>query len=198
MTRPGRPTGPAADTEAIVLTAALDLLLAEGATALTPQRVHAATGVARSTVYRHWPTPREFLAALIAVAPHPAAHPTGDLAADLHAEVDGLCDRLRDKPVAAFLRALVTASATDPTCGDLRVRYVRDLLAPFHTVLRAQLPQDVAATEIDEAVDAIVAPLLVDALLLDAPVDRDRAHRAVEHTLGRLAVPPGTTQESAP
>lgn len=182
MTRPGRPAGPAADTEAVVLTAALELLLAEGALALTPQRLHAATGVARSTVYRHWPAPRDFLAALIAVAPLEPAPPSGDPVTDLHAEVDLLCDRLRDKPVAEFLSALVTASASDPTCVELRRRYVLDLTRPFRAVLDGLASPEVA----ESAATEIVAPLLVDSMLLDRAVDRDRAHRAAADVLNRI------------
>ncbi|MEC3957738.1 TetR/AcrR family transcriptional regulator C-terminal ligand-binding domain-containing protein [Nocardia sp. CDC153] len=186
MSRPGRPVGPAADTAEIVLTAALELILTEGAAALTPQRLHGMTGVARTTIYRHWPTPRDFLAALIAVAPHPSPEPTGDPVADLHAEVDSLCDRLRDKPVAAFLRALVTASASDPACAELRQRYVDDLLDPIRAAVRAA---GVAGEpQIEESAMAVVAPLLLDVLLLDRPVDRERAHRAVSDALSRNAL----------
>jgi AcrR family transcriptional regulator len=174
VTRTGRPAGPAADTAAVVLTAALELLLSEGAGALTAQRLHQVTGVSRSTIYRHWPAPTDVLGALIDVAPHPARESTGDLALDVHAEVDALCNRLRDKPVAAFLRALVAADA------DLRHRYVDDLLAPVRSVLRdAGVPR----AEADDAVAAIVSPLLVDALLLDRPTARARAHRAVDRYL---------------
>lgn len=167
-----------------MLTAALDLLLVEGAGALTPQRLHLATGISRSTVYRHWPTPRDVLAALISVAPHPPAQRDGDL----HAEVDLLCDRLRDKPVAAFLRALVTASSADPSCAELRHRYVADLLAPFRNAVRALGIG--GAERIEEAAASIVAPLLLDALLLDRPADRDRAHRAADAVLARAASEP--------
>ncbi|MET7425505.1 TetR-like C-terminal domain-containing protein [Dactylosporangium sp. NPDC005555] len=183
MTRPGRPAGPTTDTETLVLTAALQLLLAEGAAALTAQRLHQVTGASRSTIYRHWPTPGAVLAALIDVAPMPPAAPTGDLAQDLHAAVDQLCDRLRDRPVGAFLQALVVAAASDPSAVRLRHRYVSDLLAPFHTVLRAA---GVAATDREDAVAAIVSPLLLDALLLDRPAARTRAHRIVDTTAGRL------------
>lgn len=187
MSKPGRPAGPAADTERIVLTAALDLLLTEGGAALTPQRLHAVSGVARTTIYRHWPTPRDVLAALIAVAPHPAADPTGDPVADLHAEVDLLCDRLRDKPVAAFLRALVTASSTDPDCAPLRRRYVMDLLAPVQRSIRAIGVNN--QHDVKEAAMAIASPLLIDVLLLDRRADRSRAHRAVDDVLARVADP---------
>lgn len=177
MTTTGRPAGPTQDTATVVLTAALDLLLAEGAGALTAQRLHQATGVSRSTIYRHWPTPAAVLGALIDVAPSPARHSSGELARDLHAEVDALCNRLRDKPVAAFLQALAAMAATDPAARELREQYVGDLLAPFRAALReAKAP----ATAADDAVAAIVSPLLVDALLLGRPTARTRAHRMVD------------------
>ncbi len=186
MNKPGRPAGPAGETAEIVLTAALELILTEGAAALTPQRLHSITGVARTTIYRHWPAPKDFLAALITVAPHPSPAPTGDPLEDLHAQVDSLCDRLRDKPVAAFLRALVTASVTDPDCVELRHRYVTDLLAPFRAAVRAAGVAEPAVA--GEITMSIVSPLLVDVLLLDAPADRDRAHRAVTDALARTTL----------
>lgn len=170
MARTGRPAGPSDATEEVVLTAALDLLLGEGAGALTAQRLHQETGVSRSTIYRHWPTPADVLATLIDVAPPARGPVTGELAADLHAAVDSLCDRLRDKPVSAFLRALVTMD-------DLRERYVRDIEAPFHDALRAA---GVRRQLREDAVAAVVGPLLADAVLADAPPARARAHRAVD------------------
>jgi AcrR family transcriptional regulator len=172
VTRPGRPAGPTSDTEAVVLTAALELLLSEGPAALTAQRLFQVTGVSRTTVYRHWPTPAAVLAALIDVAPVPRGEPSGDLAKDLHAEVDRLCDRLRDRPVGAFLQALVVAGA-----ADLRHRYVSDLLAPFHETLRAG---GVSDDDREDGVAMIASPLLLDALLLDRTAARERAHRLAD------------------
>jgi len=163
-----------------VLTAALELLLTEGAAALTPQRLHAATGVSRSTVYRHWPTPRDVLAGLIEVAPPRSRQTTNDPGSDLHREVDLLCNRLRDRPVGGFLQALIAAASLDPSTAELRRRYVGDLLAPFHDILRAA---GVRHAEREDAVSAIASPLLVDALLLDRPTARARAHRVVDEVL---------------
>lgn len=169
-----------------MLTAALNLLLAEGVGALTPQRLHLASGVSRSTVYRHWPNAHTVLEALVDVAPE-RPHPlTGDLAADLHDQVDVLCNRLRDKPVAAFLQALVAASAADPDAADLRRRYVGDLLAPFDKALRAG--GVTRQGQRDEIVAVLVSPLLLDALLLDKPTARTRAHRQVDDVLTALGV----------
>lgn len=177
MTQPGRPAGPTSETEAVVLTAALHLLLTEGAAALSAQRLHVSTGVSRSTIYRHWPTPRAVLAALIEVAPRPAGSRTGDARTDLHAEVDALCDRLRDRPVRGFLHAIVAAAAWDFEFTDLRRRYVEDLLAPFHAALAST---DLTESAREDAVATIVSPLLLDALLLDRPASRERAHEAAD------------------
>lgn len=190
MSKIGRPAGPAADTVTTVLTAALELLLTEGGAALTPLRLHQVTGVSRSTIYRHWATPTDVLAALIDVAPPVQRSLSGDPVVDLHAEVDLLCDRLRDRPVAAFLQALVTMAASDPAALPLRQRYVDDLVAPFRAVLTGS---GVTGELADDAVNAIVAPVLVDALLLDRPPNRERSHRAVD-----LYFPEGAADAPAP
>ncbi|MCX5410191.1 TetR/AcrR family transcriptional regulator C-terminal ligand-binding domain-containing protein [Streptomyces sp. NBC_00335] len=183
MTQPGRPAGPTSETATVVLTAALELLLTEGAAALSAQRLHSVTGVSRSTIYRHWPTPHAVLAALIEVAPRPAVSLTGEARADLHAEVDALCDRLRDRPVGGFLHAIVAAAAWDSTMAELRRRYVEDLLSPFHA---AASSAGLTGGAREDAVSAIVSPLLLDALLLDRPAARERAHRTVDALLTRI------------
>ena len=86
VTRTGRPAGPANDTTATVLTAALELLLSEGVGALTAQRLHQVTGVSRSTIYRHWPTPNDVLASLIDVAPSPRRERSHAIRSALNAE----------------------------------------------------------------------------------------------------------------
>jgi AcrR family transcriptional regulator len=192
VTRPGRPPGPTPETARAVLTAALDLLLSEGAGALTAQRLHAVTGVSRSTVYRHWPTPHAVLEALIEVAPAGSSGPTGDLGADLHLAVDHLCDRLRDKPVPAFLSALVAAAASDPQAAALRHRYVEDLLAPLRRALAAA---GVPTSDQRHAVAQVAAPLLLDAVLLDRHADRVQAHAAVDELVGKLTRRRGTGED---
>ena len=45
----------------IVLEAATELLIEEGHSAVTPHQVSKTTGIARSTIYRHWPDPDSLL-----------------------------------------------------------------------------------------------------------------------------------------
>lgn len=114
---------------------------------------------------------------LVEVAPLETVPDSEDPIGDLHLEVDRLCDRLRDKPVAAFLAALVAAARVDPVGRELRKRYVEDVMAPFRRLLGLA---ELDGIEIEEAVSIIVAPLLVDTLLLDRAIGRRRAHDAVD------------------
>ena len=184
--RRGRPAGPAADTRETVLRAALDLLLADGVGALTPQRLHEESGVARSTLYRHWPTPDDVVDDLLLVAAqteHPV--PTGDVVPDLEAALDALLWRLRHRPVAPFLAALMSGPPDDAALVARRARYVETLLEPFHAALRAATPP-VPAAERDELVGLVAGPVLTAWLAHGRPPTRAKARAGLAAALPRL------------
>ena len=54
----------------VILDAAIDLLIREGAGSLTAVRIAAETGVARTTIYRHWSNPTALLLALYPLGDH--------------------------------------------------------------------------------------------------------------------------------
>ena len=187
--RRGRPAGPAADTRETVLRAALDLLLAEGVGALTPQRLHEESGVARSTIYRHWPAPDDVVDDLLLVAAqteHPV--PTGDPVADLEAALDALLWRLRHRPVAPFLAALMSGPPDDAALVARRTRYVETLLEPFHAALRATTTP-IPAAERDELVSLVAGPVVLAWLATGRPPTRTRARAGLTAALPRLTAP---------
>lgn len=185
--RRGRPAGPAADTRETVLRAALDLLLAEGVGALTPQRLHEESGVARSTLYRHWPTPDDVVDDLLLVAAqteHPV--PTGEVVPDLEAALDALLWRLRNRPVAPFLAALMSGPPDDAALVARRARYVETLLEPFHAALRSATPT-VPAAEREEIVGLVAGPVLASWLAHGRAPTRAKARAGLTAALPRLA-----------
>jgi AcrR family transcriptional regulator len=184
--RRGRPAGPAADTRETVLRAALDLLLAEGVGALTPQRLHEESGVARSTLYRHWPTPDDVVDDLLLVAAqteHPV--PTGEVVPDLEAALDALLWRLRNRPVAPFLAALMSGPPDDAALVARRARYVETLLEPFHAALRSATPP-VPASEREEIVGLVAGPVLASWLAHGRAPTRARSRAGLTAALPRL------------
>jgi AcrR family transcriptional regulator len=158
--RPGRPAGPSAATRETVLRGALDLLLNEGAAALTPQRLHEVTGVARSTVYRHWPDADALVDALLDVAEQTEAPDlTGDVRSDLDAAINHLLWRLRNRPVASFLGSLMAGPISDERVAARRNRYIAGLLQPLRAALR-QVQPPLSSAAIEDAANLIAGPLL--------------------------------------
>jgi AcrR family transcriptional regulator len=183
--RRGRPAGPAASTRVEVLTAALDLLVTEGVASLTVVRLHERSGVARSTIYRHWPTPDDVVDDLLEVAARteqPA--PTGDLATDLGGALDALVRRMRERPVAQFLGALLSGAQDDAANAARRARYVDALLAGVTAAVRAARPP-VAPAAREDVVALAAGPLLVHWLATGRPPTRAKARTGVEAALAR-------------
>ena len=173
--RPGRPAGPSAATTETVLRGALDLLLNEGSAALTPQRLHEVTGVARSTVYRHWPDADALVDALLDVAEQTEApQPTGDVTTDIDAALDHLLWRLRNRPVSSFLGSLMAGPVGDKRVAERRNRYIAGLLQPLRAALR-QVEPPLGAAQMEDAVNLIAGPVLAYWLAHGRAPERVRA-----------------------
>lgn len=184
-TRKGRPAGPTDETASQVLHAAFALLSKEGPAALTPVRIHQESGVARTTVYRHWPTPVHIVEALMprAIARDEIDQITGDLDHDLPIAVASLVFRLEHRPVHVLYDALRHHGdpTEEPTMSE---RYIAGLIAPVRDVLadaieRGDIDRETEG-ELDDLTSAICGPLILDHLLLGRPVPAAATDDAVD------------------
>ena len=191
----GRPRGPSSATQYAVLSAAWRILTDEGITALTPTRLHAETGVARTTIYRHWPDAASVVADIVAGASQRRV-PTGtsgDLRADLLAALETLTFRLRHRPVGPLLGALLAgearAAAESPTSAD----YVGALIAPIRDVLVDAVAAGAVRTpaDPDDLLHALVGPMLLDVLLLGGDPEAIDDAAVVDDFLARHRVRSG-------
>jgi len=193
VTRRGRPRDRAVDQR--VLSAAWGLLHAGGYAALNMDDVAERAGVAKTTLYRRWPT-KDHLATAVAAemlgeVPIPD---TGDLRRDLTefaAALAASLDRLRiaghsGGGVSAGLAAeLVAAAARHPDIGEL----VRAGYAQRHAMARARLERarerEGLRPDIDQAVliDQLAGPVYYRILITGAPADREYAERLVDAVL---------------
>src|SRR5215475_3701301 len=89
--RPGRPRSPAAD-EAI-LDATVELLGELGFLALTIEAVAARAGVAKTTIYRRWPTKDDLLFDAVACIKGPPIDPPGE---SVRSDLLWMLTRMRD------------------------------------------------------------------------------------------------------
>ena len=187
--RRGRPAGPTAETQQAVLQVAFGLLCNEGPGALTPLRIHQVSGVARTTVYRHWPTPASIVEAILAraIARDELDDLNGELEHDLHVAVGSLVFRLGNRPVRLFYDAI--RLHVDPDRDEpLSERYIRGLIAPVRDVVAAAIDRGDLSADAD-AVDGLVSqlcgPLVLDHVLLGRAPAATATEDAVARFLAR-------------
>ncbi|CAA9305990.1 MAG: hypothetical protein AVDCRST_MAG07-253 [uncultured Frankineae bacterium] len=169
-------------TREAVVRAGVELLLEGGTSALTVEAVVQRSGVARSTIYRHWPTRTEMVAAAFAelMPPIPAPVLTGDLSQQLEALLCPLAEQIATEEFAALVPSLLAGAARDPELAPFHAGFVAAQREPVRAVLR-QAVQDnrIRPVDLDEGVSQLVGPLLFQRVILDQPVDPAFARRLV-------------------
>ncbi|MEM7321515.1 MAG: TetR/AcrR family transcriptional regulator [Actinomycetota bacterium] len=182
--RPGRRAGPTAETQEQVLQAAFRLLCDEGPAALTPVRIHQETGVARTTIYRHWPSAEHIVDDIMirAIARVELDELTGDLAEDLATAVGTLTFRFENRPVAAFYRA--TLALDDPAISPTKSQtYIGGLIEPVRDVITSGVAAGQLRGDVDQLTASLCGPLLLDHLLLGRPVDAQAVSDGIDRFL---------------
>jgi AcrR family transcriptional regulator len=175
-----------------VLDAAADLVAEVGVERLTIDEVAVRSGVAKTTIYRHWPSKQE----LIVEAVHgclaaPVTPNTGRLRDDLVQCFEGMIQTDLDGRVGKMYPSLLDAAQRDPHLAELVQRYQRDRRQPVVTAV--QLAQ--ARGELDADVDpelaatVLIGPLKYQKVVLQRPVTRALIESVVDTVLAGLGHP---------
>lgn len=189
MTGRGRPRDGAVDRR--VLSAAWELLDAGGYAALNVDEVAERAGVAKTTVYRRWPTKDHLAIAAGAqlLGEVPIAD-SGDLRRDLAEFAGALAESLNRLRLAGhhgggaspgLAAELVAATARHPDLGEA----VRAQYAQRHALARTRLERAAAGeglrADLDPGllIDQLVGPIYYRILISGAPADRGYAERLV-------------------
>jgi AcrR family transcriptional regulator len=162
-----------ARTRTTVLGAAIDLLAERGYSGFSVESVVERTGIAKTTLYRHWPTRDDLLAAAIARLDVAGPLPdTGSVRQDIH---DLLARRVRAARTAQWERcmpALVEAAARHPELAAVIARLISQVLAQIETLLGRGIERGELRHDLDPqlAASALIGPIVFRRLLLhEAP-----------------------------
>ena len=181
----------------LVMSTTYELLSEEGLAGVTVDAVARRSGVAKTTIYRHWPSREALLLdACAQMGPHFDIPDTGSFPNDLRTLAQRVVDQLLAGPYAAILLSLMDAAERNPDLAALLAAAQTKLLEAVRTVserarVRGELgrlpePSDVAAL--------IVGPLLYRRLFSHEPLSKALFRLVVDNVVRTT----GATTDTAP
>ncbi|MFF3389948.1 TetR/AcrR family transcriptional regulator [Streptomyces sp. NPDC002669] len=200
--RRGRPRSEEADER--ILRAAHELLVERGYDKFAIDEVATRAAVAKTTLYRRWPTKDHLLVALVAKIQDEVSVPdTGDIRRDLSVYLTAVAaglDRMRhpgrdtgrtDRS-AGVVAELVAAAARHPDVGDaVRGMFARRNALPLALLDRARergaLPD---GTSSEVLFDQLAGALYYRLLITGAPIGADYVEELVDQALARTGTTP--------
>ncbi|WP_433243385.1 TetR/AcrR family transcriptional regulator [Streptosporangium sp. CA-135522] len=193
--RRGRPRDTEVDER--VLRAATDMLLERGYGGLSTEEVAERAGVAKTTLYRRWPTKDHLAIAVIArLQSDDAITDTGDIRRDLTDYMEKIADALNrmrsagrppghDDPSAGVVAELVAAAARHDDIGQMgRLLFTRRNALALDLIERARR-RGALRPELDPGVllDQLAGALYYRVLITGSPVNRAYAETLVAAAL---------------
>ncbi|MGI9577581.1 MAG: TetR/AcrR family transcriptional regulator [Microthrixaceae bacterium] len=158
------------------MTAATDLLVEGGPDALTVDGVVERSGVAKSTIYRHWSTRDELVAQVFqSCAPNLTAPEDLRFEDSLRSLMRSMVATLGDEKWRRLLPALLQLQVQHPELRELNSEVNQDQSDSMAEVLRlgvkeGVLPQS-AVDDIQRSMTLLMGPLLMAALFEKVPLD---------------------------
>lgn len=167
-----------------VLAAALALLEASGVGGFSVDEVARRSGVAKTTIYRHWPTREQLvLDACARLGAEQETPDTGTLAGDLRSYLTALAGLLQRANWSAVLPSIVDAAERDSEFATVHAGIQRGHAAPVRQIVERAVARHELPADTDPAVvaAAVLGPLfyrrwfsreLLDDAFVDAIVRR--------------------------
>jgi AcrR family transcriptional regulator len=175
-------------TRRLVLKATIALLAETGYAGTTVEAVAARSGVAKSTIYRHWPSRLELINdAFQELKPPPPEPAEGDVRDRVVALLEHVARTVAASPWSSCLPALIDAAERDPECRELHNRMSRAGRQRLVDLLVGGQERGEIAADLDVEVmaDALAGPIFMRRLMGDEPLDPAAVRHLVEQLLPR-------------
>lgn len=169
-----------------VLAATAELLFERGFYGATVDEISRRSGVARTTIYRHWPTRADLLRDACSTIGTPQNVPdTGNFETDVTALMTDLAQLLRTARWTSVLPSIIDAAERDPDVADMYSQLQLGYSAPFETVIlravaRSELPEDTDAALL---IAALTGPLFYRRWFSRGPLTDAFARQIVQRVI---------------
>ncbi|HAP76477.1 MAG TPA: hypothetical protein DCR14_10375 [Acidimicrobiaceae bacterium] len=183
-----------ARTRAAVLGTAADLVVEGGPSALTVDAVVARSGVAKSTIYRHWPTRDDLVRDVFQFCAPTPASPEPDLGFEqaLRLFLHDLVAQLSDPKWARMLPALLALRAYEPTMSA-----VEEQVDAMHRQVTEELfargeREGLFGRDLDHqrAIALLIGPLIFALITGETPLTTDLADASLHAFMAGLRARP--------
>lgn len=173
-------------SRAAVLQATVELMVERGVHTVSVDAIVERSGVAKTTVYRHWPT-REALmmAAWQTLVSTDDVDPSGTMHEQLRTLALAFAVRLGTPPMSLLLPDLMAASARDPKMRAMYDEVVRSRRRPVVETVEAGIAAGLlpASTDAEFVCQLILGPIAYEQLLRHVKVDPAFVDRLVSVVL---------------
>ena len=149
------------------------------------------TGVAKTTIYRHWPTRSALLMdACSRLGGTPPAPKRGSLRADLMALAGGIAKELPTAPWTGVLPSIIDAAERDPAIAAMQQSTHLGHMSPFFAAVdaakaRGEIKPDASAEDI---ISMTVGPLFYRRWFSKAPMDEAFVKTLVDAAVSSVGV----------
>jgi AcrR family transcriptional regulator len=172
------------------LTAAADLIVERGVGNLTIEEVAARSGVAKTTIYRHWPERATLILDTVRDSfLHVGTPDTGSLRGDLEAFFGRMVRADLSGQVGQIMPSLLDAAGRDPEIGLLLDQLTLERQRPILEIIsraqeRGELPADLDTRVV---VGTIVGPIVFRKLAWRQPIDAAYVKGCLDVAIAGLA-----------
>ncbi|SIO14499.1 transcriptional regulator, TetR family [Singulisphaera sp. GP187] len=175
-----------------VLAATLQLLAEAGFSGVSVDEVSRRSGVAKTTIYRHWPSRAALLLEACSNLGAKSQVPdTGTLKGDLTAVVTQFAGRLRSDRWATILPSVIDAAERDPELAEVHTRLHAGFMAPLYTIIARAQERGELSGDCDPStlVASVVGPLYYRRWFDRQPLDETFVKSIVDNVLDRPTRP---------
>lgn len=169
-----------------VLRATSELLGESGVGGVSVDEVSRRSGVAKTTIYRHWPTRSDLVVdACSQLSASQDVPDTGTLEGDVTALLTNVADLLRTARWSSVMPSIIDAAERDPDLAAVHSRIQRGHAAPFREVIaravrRGELPSD---ADPGVMIAGLLGPLFYRRWFSREPLDEPFVRRVVRHVI---------------
>jgi AcrR family transcriptional regulator len=163
-----------ARSKRVVLETTYKLLTAVGLSGVSVDEVCRKSGVAKTTIYRHWSSREALLLdACATMGPKSQAPDTGSFKRDIETFLGQIAHRLKTAPWATVLPSIVDAAERDQELAKVQARIHGEMRSPVRTIVeraqqRGELPKRLDSSHV---IAQILGPLFYRRWFSREPLD---------------------------